>query len=38
MKVVNFLRHSISKKSILVDATKIQSILEWPTPKTVTGI
>ena len=38
MKEVNFLGHIISKKGISVDPAKIQTVLEWPTPKTVTDI
>ena len=38
IKEVNFLGHIISKQGISVDPAKIQTILEWPTPKTVTDI
>ena len=35
---IQYFRHIISKEGILVDADKIKAIMEWPTPKNVTGV
>jgi Reverse transcriptase (RNA-dependent DNA polymerase)/RNase H-like domain found in reverse transcriptase len=35
---VNFLGHHISKRGIEADPTKVERILNWPTPKSVTEV
>lgn len=38
LKDVNFLGYIISKAMISMDLAKMQAIVEWPQPKTVTKI
>ena len=38
LKEVNFLGHVISAQGILVDPTKVDAVLQWERPKTVTEI
>ncbi|XP_021746060.1 uncharacterized protein LOC110711931 [Chenopodium quinoa] len=38
LKKVAFLGHYVSKEGVFVDPTKVQAVIEWPTPKNVSDI
>ena len=38
MKVVGFLRHVVSEEGVAVDPSKVSTVTEWETPKTVGDI
>jgi len=38
MEKVNFLGHVISKEGVAVDPAKVQAVLEWEQPKTITEV
>ena len=35
---VHYLGHVISEEGIAVDSKNIEAIMDWPTPKNVTGV
>ena len=38
MKSISFLGHIVSEEGVAVDPSKVQSVKDWPIPKSVTEI